>query len=89
MGFADLSIAEIAADYSIPVGKGFSLCKQPLIADKHQKTRLALEAAKAIISQLLSEKHPKSTRDLMGDTKVTGKAIWDFGFYHDKEQLAT
>jgi hypothetical protein len=79
MGFADLSIAEIAADYSIPVAKGFSLSEQLLIADKHQKTRLALEAAKAIISQLLSEKHPQGTRDLVGDTEATGRAIWGFG----------
>ncbi len=70
MGFADLSIAEIAADYSIPVGKVFSLCKQLLIADKHQKTRLALEAAKAIISQLLSEKYPISTSGLLVYTKA-------------------
>ena len=49
MGFADLSIAEIAADYSIPVEKVFSLCNQLGIAYKHQKTRLALEDAKAII----------------------------------------
>jgi hypothetical protein len=79
MGFADLSIAEIAADYSIPVGKEFSLCKQLLIADKHQKTHLALEAAKAIISQILSEKYPKSTSSLLGDSKALKRAIWGFG----------
>ncbi|BAY26991.1 hypothetical protein NIES2100_68110 [Calothrix sp. NIES-2100] len=61
MGFADLLIAEIAADYSIPVDKGFSLYNHLLIADKHQKTRLALAVAKAIIPQLLSEKYPKGT----------------------------
>ncbi|WP_339381944.1 MULTISPECIES: hypothetical protein [unclassified Calothrix] len=43
------------------VDKGFSLYNHLLIADKHQKTRLALAAAKAIISQLLSEKYPKGT----------------------------
>jgi len=59
MGFADLSIAEIAADYSIPVEKLFFLCNQLLIAYKHQKTRLALEDAKAIISQISSETTPK------------------------------
>ncbi|MBW4645460.1 MAG: hypothetical protein KME23_21145 [Goleter apudmare HA4340-LM2] len=70
MGFADLSIAEIAADYGIPVEKVFSLCNQLGIAYKHQKTRLALEDAKAIIFQILSETHSKGTSDLMGDTEV-------------------
>ncbi|MEH1770259.1 hypothetical protein [Nostoc sp.] len=71
MGFADLSIAEIAADYSIPVEQVFSLCNQLGIAYKHQKTRLALEDAKAIISQISSEIRPKSTSDSVGDNEVT------------------
>jgi hypothetical protein len=73
MGFADLSIAEIAADYSVPVEKVFSLCNQLGIAYKHQKTRLALEDAKAILSQIqiLSDTHPESTSNLVGDAKVT------------------
>ncbi len=58
MGFADLSIAEIAADYSIPVDKVLSVCDQLLIAYKNQNTRLALEDAKAIISQIMSETDP-------------------------------
>ena len=58
MGFADLSIAEIAADYSIAVDKVLSVCDQLLIAYKNQNTRLALEDAKAIISQILSETDP-------------------------------
>ncbi|WP_392531441.1 hypothetical protein [Nostoc sp. C117] len=62
MGFADLSIAEIADDYSIPVEKLFSLYNQLLIADKHQKTRLALEDAKAIISQISSQTDLKGER---------------------------
>ncbi|MEH2026617.1 hypothetical protein [Nostoc sp.] len=70
MGFADLSIAEIAADYSIPVEKVFSLCNQLGIAYKHQKTRLALEDAKAIISQISSEICPKGTSDSVGDNEV-------------------
>ncbi|MBE8969261.1 hypothetical protein [Nostoc sp.] len=70
MGFADLSIAEIAADYSIPVEQVFSLCNQLGIAYKHQKTRLALEDAKAIISQISSEIRPKGTNDLVGDHEV-------------------
>jgi hypothetical protein len=56
MGFADLSIAEIAADYSTPVEKVLSICDELGIAYKNQKTRLALEDAKAIITQILSEK---------------------------------
>ncbi|MDF5735775.1 MULTISPECIES: hypothetical protein [unclassified Nostoc] len=71
MGFGDLSIAEIAADYSIPVEKVFSLCNQLGIAYKHQKTRLALEDAKAIISQISSETRPKGTSDLEGDNEIT------------------
>ncbi|MEH2447575.1 MAG: hypothetical protein V7K18_17895 [Nostoc sp.] len=71
MGFADLSIAEIAADYSIPVEKVFSLCNQLGIAYKHQKTRLALEDAKAIISQISSEIPPKGTSNLVGDNEIT------------------
>ncbi len=71
MGFADLSIAEIASDYSIPVEKVFSLCNQLGIAYKHQKTRLALEDAKAIISQISSEICPKGTNDSVSDTGVT------------------
>ncbi|MBN3922483.1 hypothetical protein [Nostoc sp. NMS4] len=70
MGFADLSIAEIAADYSIPVEQVFSLCNQLGIAYKHQKTRLALEDAKAIISQISSEIRPNGTNDLVGDREV-------------------
>ncbi|MDZ8222008.1 MULTISPECIES: hypothetical protein [unclassified Nostoc] len=69
MGFADLSIAEIAADYSVPVEKVFSLCNQLGIPYKHQKTRLALEDAKAIISQISSEIGPKGTSDSMDDDR--------------------
>jgi hypothetical protein len=57
MGFADLSIAEIATDYSVPVEKVLSICDKLLIAYKNPKTRLALEDAKAIISQIVSETH--------------------------------
>ncbi|MBD2244497.1 hypothetical protein [Nostoc sp. FACHB-888] len=71
MGFADLSIAEIATDYSIPVEKVFSLCNQLGIAYKHQKTRLALEDAKAIISQISSEIGPKGASSPVGDNEVT------------------
>jgi hypothetical protein len=62
MGFANLSIAEITADYSMTVEKLFSLDNQLLIADKHQKSRLALEDAKAIIFRISSDTRPKGWR---------------------------
>jgi len=61
MGFADLSIAEIAEDYSLPVDEVLNLCDQLGIAYKTSKTRLALEDAKAIISQILSQRHRSGT----------------------------
>ncbi len=63
MGFADLSIAEIAEDYNVPVEDVLNLCDQLGIAYKHPQTRLALEDAKAIISQILSQRHHSSTDD--------------------------
>lgn len=56
MGFADLSIAEIAAEYDLPTQEVCHLCEQLGIAYKTQETRLALEDAKAIISTILSQK---------------------------------
>ena len=55
MGFADLSIAEIAADYSRTVDEVLALCDQLGIAYKSSKTRLALEDAKIIISHILTQ----------------------------------
>jgi predicted DNA-binding protein YlxM (UPF0122 family) len=55
MGFADLSIAEIAAEYNLPAEEVFHLCEQLGITYKTQETRLALEDAKAIISKILSK----------------------------------
>ncbi len=55
MGFADLSIAEIAADYKLPVDEVLALCDQLGIAYKTSKSRLALEDVKEIISQILSQ----------------------------------
>lgn len=57
MGFADLSIAEIAADYNLPVEEVLNLCQQLRIAYKTPQTRLPLEDAKAIISRILAEKN--------------------------------
>lgn len=56
MGFADLSIAEIAADYNLRVEQVFYLCQQLGIAYKNSQTRLPLEDAKAIISEILSHR---------------------------------
>jgi hypothetical protein len=55
MGFADLSIAEIAAAYDLPVQEVCHLCKQLGIAYKDRQTRLALEDAKAVIARILSQ----------------------------------
>lgn len=60
MGFADLSIAEIAEDYNLPVEEVLALCNQLGIAYKNPQTRLALEDAKAIITEILS-KRPHSS----------------------------
>ena len=67
MGFADLSIAEIAAEYDLPVEEVYRLCQQWGIAYKTQETRLALEDAKAIISQILSERQNSGTPPIGGD----------------------
>lgn len=60
MGFADVSIAELAADYSLTVEEVFSLCEQLGIAYKSSKTRLPLEDAKAIISHVMEKNYSDS-----------------------------
>ncbi len=57
MGFADLSIAEIAEDFKVPVEDVLALCNQLGIAYKYPQTRLALEDAKAVMSKLLAQGH--------------------------------
>jgi predicted DNA-binding protein YlxM (UPF0122 family) len=54
MGFADLSIAEIAAEYELSVEQVFQLCHRFNIAYKNQDTCLPLEDAKVIIAQILA-----------------------------------
>ncbi len=61
MGFADLSIAEIASDHDTSVAEVMSLCDRMGIAYKNQNTRLALEDAKAIISAIMAQKNPGCT----------------------------
>ena len=63
MGFADLSIAEIAAEYDLPTEEVCHLCEQLGIVYKTQETRLALEDAKAIISQILSQRQGAVTSE--------------------------
>lgn len=59
MGFADLSPAQIAEDFNVPVEDVLRLCDELAIAYKHPQTRLALEDVKAIMSVL--EKRREST----------------------------
>jgi hypothetical protein len=56
MGFADLSISQIAATYNLPVERVFVLCDLLGIAYKNKLTNLALEDAKALIMAILQEK---------------------------------
>lgn len=56
MGFADLSIADIAAEYDLSVATVFELCDNLGIIYKNQETCLALEDAKAVISKILSQR---------------------------------
>ena len=55
MGFADLSIAEIAQDYNLPVEVVCRLCDQLGITYKNPQTRLALEDAKAIMANIIAQ----------------------------------
>lgn len=54
MGFADLSVAEIAEDFKVSVEEVLALCDELGIAYKHPQTRLALEDAKAVMSKLIA-----------------------------------
>jgi hypothetical protein len=47
-----------------------SICDQLKIAYKNQQTRLALEDAKAIISEILSEQASAGTDNEVGGTEV-------------------
>ncbi|MGK7936421.1 MAG: translation initiation factor IF-2 [Xenococcaceae cyanobacterium] len=63
MGFADLSIEQIAAQYNLPVEQIFALCERLEIAYKNQYTCLALEDAKAVILSILSaQSNPDASR---------------------------
>lgn len=67
MGFADLSIKEIAAEYDLPIEEVFHLCEQLGIVYKTQETHLALEDAKAIILKILSKRQGETSTTPRGD----------------------
>ena len=56
MGFAELSIADIAAEYQIESQAVFKLCDRFKINYKNERTCLALEDAKTIILEILAAK---------------------------------
>ncbi|MBC8122969.1 MAG: hypothetical protein H7Y22_14160 [Gemmatimonadaceae bacterium] len=53
MGFADISIVELAEDYNLPIERIFELCKHFGIPYQDQHSQLALEDAKRIILTVL------------------------------------
>ncbi|HEY9816590.1 MAG: translation initiation factor IF-2 [Leptolyngbya sp. DLM2.Bin15] len=61
MGFADLSIVEIAEDHHLSVDNVFRLCDRLQISYKTPQTRLALEDVKAIIELIAQEGGPPSS----------------------------
>ena len=54
MGFAELSIADIAAEYQIKEQEVLELCDRFKINYKNERTCLALEDAKTIILEILA-----------------------------------
>jgi len=54
MGFAELSIADIAAEYQIEEQEVLELCDRFKINYKNERTCLALEDAKTIILEILA-----------------------------------
>ena len=57
MGFAELSIADIAAEYQIEEQEVFELCDRFKINYKNERTCLALEDAKTVILKILANKN--------------------------------
>lgn len=62
MGFADLSIQELATDYQVGVERVIYLCDQLGITYKSPATRLPLEDAKAIILRLTSSNNENNEK---------------------------
>ncbi|MFB2892498.1 hypothetical protein ACE1CI_06090 [Aerosakkonemataceae cyanobacterium BLCC-F50] len=78
MGFANLSIAEIAADYDTSVTEVFQICDRLGIPYKNPQTRLALEDAKAIISEIMAHSQGSGTNqqeDLFSDNQNTTSLV--------------
>ncbi len=63
MGFADLSISEIAQDYNLPIEEVLRWCDELRVAYKSPQTRLALEDAKAILSKIHDNSQENSGSD--------------------------
>lgn len=57
MGFAELSIADIAAEYQLEEQTVFELCDRFKINYKNERTCLALEDAKTIILEILTTRN--------------------------------
>ena len=56
MGFAELSIADLAAEYNLDRQVIFELCDRFKINYKNEHTCLALEDAKTVIMEILATK---------------------------------
>ena len=54
MGFAELSIADLAAEYDLDKQVVFELCDRFKINYKNERTCLALEDAKTVIMEILA-----------------------------------
>lgn len=61
MGFAELSIADIAAEYNLEEQAVFELCDRFKINYRDERTCLALEDAKAIIMEILAAQTKSET----------------------------
>lgn len=73
MGFADLSIQELATDYQVGVEQVLHLCDRLGIAYRSPSTRLPLEDVKAIILNLTSSKNERIDNSLnhLGNGKTS------------------
>jgi hypothetical protein len=60
MGFADLSIVEIAEDHDCTTAEVCQICDRLGIAYRDAETRLALEDAKAVMQAILAQQRPAS-----------------------------
>ena len=75
MGFADLSIAEIVAEYDLPSQEVGNLCDKLGIAYNTKETCLALEDAKAIIFNNFVRKTKVQFHQLVEQSKLNLLAV--------------